>query len=49
MTYKIFFCYECAALMRQAFGAEKLTRGDLSDKCAKCGKKRVGARYEVKK
>ena len=49
MTYKIFLCYDCAALMRHAFHAEKIGRGDESGVCDRCKKQRIGARYEVKK
>lgn len=48
-TYKIFLCYDCAALMRHAFGAEKISRGDESGVCEKCKKRRIGGRYEVKR
>lgn len=49
MRFEMFLCYDCAKVMRHGFETNKLTRGDISDKCAKCGKKRIGARYEVKK
>lgn len=35
--------------MRHAYSVHKIILTDTSAKCAKCGKKRYGARYEVKK
>lgn len=49
MTYKLFLCDRCEKEMRLAYSVHKIILTDTSARCEKCGKKRYGARYEVRK